>query len=166
MGVLDDFTGEGDVFVVSEVRAVYHDRREAAFDTVFAEFERVSVVEMENDRHRRAEFLGVFHRAARQMTEECLVGVVPRAFRDLQDHRRFRFGAGHDDRLELFEVVEIIGGDCIATRYSFYKKLPAVDEAEFCIADRFLLHEERSLFYFGVGLRENEARQVRKCTEI
>ena len=120
VGVLDDFPGQFDVFVVGMGRAVDHDRGETGLDAGYAQFIGVAVVEVQRDGDVAAHFPGHFDRALAHVAQHGLVGVLARAARHLDDHRRLRLDAAGDDGLELFHVVEIVGrngiaaGDCLS----------------------------------------------------
>ena len=62
VSVFNNLLGEGDVVFVRKSGTVDHHGRETVVDAVLAEFERVTVVEVEHDlRIGAAEFLGVFN---------------------------------------------------------------------------------------------------------
>ncbi len=114
-GEIDDLARQGDILLIGEVRAVDHDRREAVIDAGLGQIEGVAVVEVEGDGDGLVRALGLLHlpghahRPFGHVAEEGLVGVLPGAARDLEDDRRARLGAGRDDGLELFHIVEIVG---------------------------------------------------------
>ena len=123
VGVVDNLGGELHVLVVGERRTVDHDGREAVLYAGLAQFKRVAVVEVQNDRNFAAELLCVFGRALGHVAQKRLVGVLARAARNLKDYGRFCFDASLDDGLHLFHVVEVKRGDRIFACDSLFEKL-------------------------------------------
>ena len=107
-GVVDHLLGERHVLLIGEVRTVDHHRREAHVDAALAQFERISVVEVQYDLgFGPAQFLGVLHGSFGHVAQQGLVGVVARTLRYLEDDGRLGLGGSHDDSLELLHVVEV-----------------------------------------------------------
>ena len=108
VSVLHDPLRQGDVLVVGERRAVDHHRRESHVHAALAQFERISVVEVQYDLgFGPAQFLGVLHGSFGHVAQQGLVGVVARTLRYLEDDGRLGLGGSHDDSLELLHVVEV-----------------------------------------------------------
>ena len=62
VSVFNDLLRQGDVLVVGKRRTVDHHRREAHIDAALAEFERISVVEVQHDLGLcPAQLLGILH---------------------------------------------------------------------------------------------------------
>ena len=87
MGIVDNLAGQGDIFVVRQVRTVDHHRGETAIDTRFADFKRVAVVEVEADGDIGAHLPRHLHRPHRHVTEHGGIGVVTGPLAHLNDHR-------------------------------------------------------------------------------
>ena len=94
-----------------------------------------SEVEGDRDHLAAADFTGVFDSALREVAEQGLVGVIARALGDLKDHGGFFFGAGRDDRLELFHVVEVECGDRIVAGHRLFEHVAGVDQSEIFVVD-------------------------------
>ena len=106
--ILHDLLRQGDVFVVGKCRTVDHHRREAHVHAALAQFERISVVEVQHDLgFGPAQFLGVLYGSFGHVAQQGLVGVVARTLRYLEDDGRLGLGGSHDDSLELLHVVEV-----------------------------------------------------------
>ena len=121
--ILHDLAREFHVLLVRVVRAVDHDGREAGFHAGLAQFERIAVVQVEDDRDGIAEFVGVVHCPFGEVFEQGLVGVLARAAGDLEEDRGFGLNAGADDGLQLFQIVEVECRDGISTLHGLLKKL-------------------------------------------
>ncbi len=71
------------------------------------------MIQMEGDRDLPYPFFSCLplhhlHRSASHVAQKRPVRIVPRPLRHLEDDGRLGFQAGHDDRLELFHIVEIV----------------------------------------------------------
>ncbi len=132
-GVFDDLPRQGDVLLEGVMRAVDHDRGEPRVDARLAQLEGVAVVEVQDDGDLRAHLPGHLHGAHRHVAQHRLVGVVAGALAHLDDDRRVRLGAGGHDRLELLEVVEVVGRNGVAAVDGFLKQFTAVHQAQFRI---------------------------------
>ena len=131
VSVFNDLLRQGDVLVVGKRRTVDHHRREAHIDAALAEFERISVVEVQHDLGLcPAQLLGILHGAFGHVAQQGLVGVVARTLRYLEDYRRFGLGSGLDDGLELLHVVEVESGDGVAALDGLGEHLASVHEAQ------------------------------------
>ncbi len=129
MSVVNNFLGEGNVFLVGEVRTVDHNGREAVVDAGFAKLEAVTVVEVEADLGIfPAEFLSVSNSTLSHVAQESSVGIVACAFRNLEDNGRFLFSRSLDDGLELFHVIEVKGRNGISALDGLGKHLASVDQ--------------------------------------
>ena len=127
MCIFNHFFGQCHVFVVRQVRAVNHHRRETHVDARFAQFETVAMVEMQHDfGFFPTKFFGISHGTFGHVAQQGLIGVVACAFRHLQNDRRFSFGGSHDDGLQLFHVVEVECRNSIATFDGFGKHFACV----------------------------------------
>ena len=127
VSVVHYFLGEGDVLLVRQRRSVDHDAGETEVHAGFAEFEAVSVVEVQADlRMLPAELFSVLNGTLSHVTKQGLVSVVTRTFRYLKDHRRFGLSRSFDDRLELLHVVEIECRDGISSLDCLSKHLTGV----------------------------------------
>ena len=141
VSVFNNLLGEGDVVFVRKSGTVDHHGRETVVDAVLAEFERVTVVEVEHDlRICAAEFLGVFNSTLSHVAEDGAVSVVTSTLRDLHDHRRLGFNGSLHDSLHLFHGVEVESRDSIATLNSLCKHFPGVHQAEFLVRNCHLIY--------------------------
>ncbi len=139
--IVDDLAGQGHVLVVRESGTVDHHGRETVVDAVLAEFERVTVVEVEHDlRIGAAEFLGVFNSTLGHVAKDGAVGVVAGTLRDLHDHRRLLLHSSLHDGLHLFHGVEVESRDGVATLNSLCKHFPGVHQAEFLVRNCHLIY--------------------------
>jgi hypothetical protein len=130
---LDDLLREGDILLVREMRPVDHDGAEAELDAVLADLERVAVVEMQHDRDHlvlRMDFPRIFDRALGEKAQDRGVRVLPRAGRDLEDHRRLGLDACGDDSLELLHLGEVVPRNRVAASHRLRKDVLRVDKAE------------------------------------
>ncbi len=141
VSVFNNLLGEGDVVFVRKSGTVDHHGRETVVDAVLAEFERVTVVEVEHDlRIGAAEFLGVFNSTLGHVAEDGAVGVVAGTLRDLHDHRRLLLHSSLHDGLHLFHGVEVESRDSVATLNSLCKHFPGVHQAEFLVRNCHLFY--------------------------
>ena len=141
VSVFNNLLGEGDVVFVRKSGTVDHHGRETVVDAVLAEFERVTVVEVEHDlRIGAAEFLGVFNSTLGHVAEDGAVGVVAGTLRDLHDHRRLLLDSSLHDGLHLFHGVEVESRDSVATLNSLCKHFPGVHQAEFLVRNCHLIY--------------------------
>ena len=86
--IFHHFLSERHVFVVGEVRAVDHHRRETEVHAAFAHFEAIAVVEVEADlRFFPTEFFCIFHCTLSHVAQQGLVSIVASALRHLEDYR-------------------------------------------------------------------------------
>jgi len=107
MGGLSRFAGEADVFLVGMVGAVDHDAGVAVIDALFDEVDRVAVVTVDGDGH-----LGIkLDAGVDDVLEYADVGVLPRAFGNLEDAGRMLRGAGLDDGLGDLHIVDVESSD-------------------------------------------------------
>ena len=131
MSIVHHFLGECDVFFEGKCGTVNHDRAEAHVDAALAGFEAVTVVKVQHDFGVvAAEFFGVCHSTFSHVAEKSLVGVGTCAFGNLENHRALLFDRSLDDCLELLHVVEVEGGNGIATVNGSCKHVAGVYEAE------------------------------------
>ena len=134
VSVFYDLLGEGDVLLVGEAAAVDHYAGETVVDAVLAEFEGVTVVEVENDfRSLATEFLGILYSTLGHVAEDGAVGIVTGALADLHDDGALGFYGSLHDGLHLLEGVEVESGDGIATCYGLLEHLAGVHETEFFV---------------------------------
>ena len=107
VGAIDDALGDGDVFVEGLVAGVDHDRAvEAGVDAVVAGL-FVAVIEMHGE-----DGLGEnLFRRADDGFEHALVGVFPRAFRELDDEGRLALHAAAEQPQRLLHVVDVVRAD-------------------------------------------------------
>ena len=140
--VFHHLLGQLDILGIRQMRAVDHHRRETVFDAALAKLETVPMVQMQHDRHRHAQFLGVFHRPLRHIPQQGLVRVIASALRHLQNHRRLRFRASRHDGLQLLHIIEIESRNRIMPFHSLPEQLAAVHQTEFlviCHIPKFLV---------------------------
>ena len=105
MGAIDDALGDRDVLVERLVRGVDHHRAvEAGINAVVAGL-LVAVVQMHGEDGFREDLLG----GADDGFEHALVGVLPRALRDLDDERRLAGEAALEQAHGLLGVVDVVG---------------------------------------------------------
>ena len=134
VGVLDDLAGDADVLLVGECAAVVHHTGEAHVDAGLAGLEAVAVVEVQHNLGVGAtELFGILDGTFGHIAQEGRVGILAGAFRHLQDDGALGFDGGHDDGLHLLHVVEVEGGDGIATVDSLAEHLASVHETYFLI---------------------------------
>ena len=100
--VFDDLSADLDVLLERLVAGVDHHAGEAFIDAFLAEFEGIAVVEVDRNWD-----VGEADRGFDQFLEVNRVGVLPRAFGDLEHHGRFFLFAGLDDGLEQLHVVDV-----------------------------------------------------------
>jgi len=138
VGVFNHFTGLGDILLIRQVGAVDHDRRKSHIDAALAGLEVRAVVEVQTDRNALAagNFLGVFHRALREVAQQRLVRVFAGALGNLKNHRGLGLDAGLNDGLELFHIVEVVRRDRVFALHRLGEHLFGVHEAEILVADR------------------------------
>ena len=144
--VIHDLLRQSDVLVVGEVRTVDHHRREAHVDAALAEFERVAVVEVQDDGNVLAQLLGILDGALCHVTQQGLVGVFACACRNLQDHGRGSLHAGLDDGLHLLHVVEIECRDGITAFDGLCEHVARVHETQIFVR----YHNIRMLVNFAL----------------
>ena len=107
VGVLHGFGGQLDVLFVRMMGAVDHDAGVAVVDAGFDQVDGVAVIEVDGDRQ-----LGMFRDGGvDDGLEVAHVGVLAGALGDLQDQRALLGGAGVDDRLGEFHVVDVERAD-------------------------------------------------------
>ena len=130
VSVVNDFLGEGDVLLVGKSGTVDHDRREAEVDTVLAELEAVTVVEVEHDFGMgTTEFLGIFNGTLSHVAEKGGIGIFASTLGNLKDDRALLFGRSLDDGLELLQVVEVECGDSISAGNCSLEHLASIHES-------------------------------------
>lgn len=106
MSVIDDLTAGIDIFGERLVGSVDHDGREAVVDALLAQFEGITVVEMDGDGDG-GDGDGGFD----QFTEVHGMGVGAGAAGNLEDDGGFFLFAGFDDGLDEFHIVHVEGTD-------------------------------------------------------
>ena len=142
VGIFDDALGFFDVFFIGQMRSVDHDRRESQIDTAFAGIEVRTVIQVQNDRNALAagNFFGVLNSTLSHVAQQSLVGVFTGAFGNLKNHRGFGFNASLNDCLELFHVVEVVGGNGIFAGHRLLEEFNGVDQTERFVTDHFFIH--------------------------
>ena len=139
VSLVNDFLCEGYVFFVGKVRAVDHYGRETGVDAAFAEFERITVVEVKNDLGMLpAEFFCIFYCALSHVAEKCGVGIVASAFRYLEDDGRFFFSGSFDDGLKLLHVVEVESGDSVSAFDGLGEHIASIHQAEVFVTYHYI----------------------------
>ena len=92
MSILNNLFSKSNILVIRQGRTVYHNRREAHVYTALAKLEAVTVVKVKCYlRMSAAKFLSILYSTLSHILEQCLVGIVARTFRNLQDYRRLQF---------------------------------------------------------------------------
>jgi hypothetical protein len=87
-------------------------------------------------------FLGIFDGALGHIAEHGLVGVLAGSGGNLEDDGAFRLDASLDDCLELFHVVEVVGGDGEPAPDCFLEDFYRIDQSElFVTRHSALLHQ-------------------------
>jgi len=131
VGECDHLLRESGILLIGMVRSVDHDGGKAAFDAGNAEVVRIPVVQVQDDGdladlHFARLAPHHLHGPLAEVLQKRPVGVIPRPLGDLEDHRRLRLQAGHDDGLKLLHVVEIVGRNGIAAINGIGKHLAGV----------------------------------------
>ena len=106
VGVFDDLLRDGDVLFVRQVRAVVHDRGEAAVDAVLADVEVLAVVKVQH--HRQ---VGVQQGRLDELHDVVLPGVLARPGGNLKDQRGLFLAGRLHDALDDLHVVHVEGAD-------------------------------------------------------
>ncbi len=135
MRVFNNLPGQSNIFIVWEMRAIDHHRRETIIDTGLADLERIAMIEMQADRDVRTQLPGHLHGTHGHVTQHGGVGIFTGPLADLDNHRRITFGAGGNDRLELLKIIKIVGRNGVATINGFGKHIAGVDQPEIGIMD-------------------------------
>ena len=130
VSVLNHLLSQRYVLVVGEVATVDHNRRETHIDAILAELERVTVVEVQNDRNVLTQLLSVLNSTLSHIAEQSLVSVLTRTRRNLQDYGRAALNASRDDSLHLLHIVKVESGDSIATLDSLSEHLTGVHQTK------------------------------------
>ena len=100
VSIVHYFLSQSHILFVRQVRTVDHYRRKSHIDTRFAQFERIAVIEVQNDlRMFATQLFGIFHCTLCHITKQCLVGIVTSTFRNLENYRRFSFNRSLDNSL-------------------------------------------------------------------
>ena len=116
MSHLDHFSGHANVVVVIgrclavfQQRTVHHHAGETVVDGRLASVGAVAVILVHHDRDVRVKFGCREH----QVTQVSVLRVRSGTTRRLDDHRRISFLGRLHDRLDLFHVVDVEGGDAV-----------------------------------------------------
>ena len=127
VGVFHDLLGEGDILLVREGGSVDHHGAEAHVDTVLAQLEAVTVIEVEADLGvLPAQFLRISDGTFGHIAEEGGVRIVAGALGNLEDDRGLGLGGSLDDGLELLHVVEVESRDGVSAGDSLREHLTGV----------------------------------------
>ena len=103
VGIVHHLFGQGDIFLIGQVRTVDHHRSEAAVNAVLAHLEAGAVVQMHHHGHG-----GVFDQGGlHQFHDVGLTGVFAGSGGNLEDHRGFFLGGGPHDALDDFHIVDV-----------------------------------------------------------
>ena len=114
--IFHDLARQRDIFLKRLGRSVDHNRRKAVIDTGLAQLKRVPVVQMETDRQA-----GFDHGGFHQLDQVRTVGILARAGRYLQDHRRVALLGSLRDALNDLHIVHVEGANGIAACIRFCK---------------------------------------------
>ena len=124
VSVIGHFLGEGNVLLVGQMRTVDHHRRESAFDTALAQFEAVTVVQVEDNlRMLPAQFLGISNSALCHIAQQRSVGVSACALGYLKNDRSVLLLASLGDTLNDLHVVHVESADSVAAVISLLEHL-------------------------------------------
>ena len=120
MSIVDHFLRQRDIFLVGEMRAVDHHRREAHVDARFAKLERVAVIEVQHDL---------------RMGAAQLLGVLASAARHLQNDGRLGLDRSLNDGLHLLHVVEVERSDRILPCDGLLEHLAGVHQTQILVVN-------------------------------
>ena len=80
-----------------------------------------------------AKLFGILHSAFGHIAQKGGVGIVACTLGHLQDDGAFGLDCGLDDGLHLLHVIEVEGGDGVATVDCFLEHLTGVHESDFLV---------------------------------
>ena len=136
MSIVDHFLRQRDIFLVGEMRAVDHHRREAHVDARFAKLERVAVIEVQHDlRMGAAQLLGVLDGPLSHIAQQRLIGVLASAARHLQNDGRLGLDRSLNDGLHLLHVVEVERSDRILPCDGLLEHLAGVHQTQILVVN-------------------------------
>ena len=108
MSIFNNLLSQSDILFVRQMRTVDHYRREAHVYTRLAQFEAVTVVQVQNDfRMFASQFLCILNGTFGHVAQQSLVGIVAGTLRNLQDNRALLLRRSLDDGLQLLHIVEV-----------------------------------------------------------
>ncbi len=113
MSILDDFLRQSDVVLEGILRAIDHDRREAAIDAGLAGLEISAMVEVQGDRN-----IVDLESSLDEVHEISMLGILAGTGRALQDDRRVQLASGLGDALDNLHVVDVESTDGVAALMS------------------------------------------------
>ena len=116
--IFDYFFGERDVLLKRQVRAIDHNRSEAAVDAAFAGLERIAMIKMQADGKP-----GIFDSSLNQFCQIDGLCIVARALGYLKNQRSiFLFGRFRNP-LDNFHVIDVESADGISALVCLLKHL-------------------------------------------
>ena len=131
MSVINHLLGQGNILLIRKMRTIDHYRRETGIDARFAQFERVTVIKMQNDfRMSQTELFSILYSTFSHITQQRLIGILTGTFRDLEDHRRFGFSASLNNSLQLLHIIEVERWNSVTAFNGTCKHVTRIDKAQ------------------------------------
>ena len=118
VSVFNNLLCESDVVLISMVRAVYHNGREAAVDARLADFKVCAVVKVECEVDT-----AVFDSSLSESYKVSLLSVLSCACGNLKDNGGSQFARSFRDSLDYFHIVDVESADGIVTFVSLLEHL-------------------------------------------
>ena len=135
VSVVNYLLGEGNIFFEGKVRTVNHDAGETVVDAFLADFEAVSVVEVEHDFWLfAAKFLSILYSTLGHVAEDSAVSISTGTLGNLHDDGRFGLHSSLHNSLHLLHSVKVESGDGVATCNGLLEHLAGVHKTQFFVA--------------------------------
>ena len=138
VGVLNDLSADLNILFERIMRGVDHHAGETLVDALLAQFEAVTVIQMDRDGDG-----GQLDRGVDQPLEVHRMGVIAGSLGDLQHHWGLLFLAGLNDGLEQLHVVHVESTEGVFALQGLREQFARVGQwhKSKCVADRFVRTE-------------------------
>jgi hypothetical protein len=141
VSILYNLLCQSDVLLVRKRRTVDHYARETIVDTVLAEFEAITVIQVKNDlRISATQLLSILNSTLSHVTEDSTVSIVTSTLRYLHDNGRLGLYCCLYDSLHLLQSIEVECGDSVATCYCLGKHFTGVYQTQFLVTCHRILN--------------------------